>query len=158
QKLVGVASNGIHSNGLSLARKVLAGSKPHLEQLLKPTLIYVKPVNALLDAGGSGITGISHITGGGWRNILRLNDKVGYHIENPPAVPDILKEIARSVDEEEMYKTFNMGMGLCVIVDGDTKPVIEAFNSAGYKAQDVGHVTDKPKQLTVAGKKVVFQD
>lgn len=158
QKLVAVASNGIHSNGLSLARKVFADSKSHLEQLLTPTLIYVKPVNALLDTPNSGITGISHITGGGWRNVLRLNSKVGYHIENPLPVPEIFQELAKSVDQEEMHKTFNMGMGLCVIVDGDTKPVIKTFQSNGFQAQEVGYVTDKPNQLTIAGAKIVFQD
>jgi phosphoribosylformylglycinamidine cyclo-ligase len=77
QKLIGVASTGIHSNGLSLARRVVP--KDEWDLLLEPTAIYVKPaVEALAKAS---VKGMAHITGGGWRNLLRLNEQVGFKIE-----------------------------------------------------------------------------
>jgi phosphoribosylformylglycinamidine cyclo-ligase len=158
QKLIGVASSGIHSNGLSLARKVLKGNRAALSKLLKPTLIYVKPVVELFNSGSSSITGIAHITGGGWRNIFRLNDKVGFQIDAPLPIPDVLSEIGKFVKQDEMYRTFNMGMGLVVIADANEEKILETFTVAGFNAQVVGVVTDKAKTLTVPSLKLTIHD
>lgn len=149
QTVIGVASSGIHSNGLSLARKVLPDTKECLESLLVPTHIYVQPVVQILNAIGSKIKGIAHITGGGWRNLFRLNESVGFAIENPLPIPSILQQIGKSVTAEEMYKTFNMGMGLTVIVNGTADYVIKVFQDAGFHAQVIGEVTDEPKKMRI---------
>ena len=158
-KLIGVASSGIHSNGLSLARKVLAEDKASWHDLLVPTLIYVEPVNEILGRRPEAIKGMSHITGGGWRNLFRLNDTVGFHFENVLPVPDILKKIAQTVPEDEMYKTFNMGMGLGVITDDSHQQlVLDCFREAGFLAQVVGVVTDKPGVITISGSQIVIKE
>jgi phosphoribosylformylglycinamidine cyclo-ligase len=150
QNVIGVASSGIHSNGFSLARKVIERSSKHYEELLKPTLIYVKPVNEVLEQLRT-VTGLVHVTGGGWRNLFRLNDKVGFNIESPLPVPAVLQEVGKHVAQEEMYKTFNMGMGLVLIVDGDTGPIVEIFKKHGFSAAQVGTTTDRVLTLTVKG-------
>lgn len=146
QSVVGVASSGVHSNGLSLARKVLASDRTNFEKLLSPTNIYVQPAVHLLAQPGL-ITGMAHITGGGWRNLFRLNHSVGFHIDHPMPVPEVLMAIANHVSLEEMYKTFNMGIGLAVICAHSPDAVIEKFRLAGFEAAVVGKVTGKPGTL-----------
>lgn len=153
QTLIGVASSGIHSNGLSLARKVLPDNDDTYHALLTPTLLYVKAVMEVLEKHRSHVKGIAHITGGGWTNLFRLNGNVGFEIDNVLAVPAILKAIGEHVNEEEMYKTFNMGMGLALIVDdkdGSPEAIIEIFEKHKMKAQAVGHVTERAKTLTIS--------
>jgi phosphoribosylformylglycinamidine cyclo-ligase len=155
QVVVGIASSGIHSNGLSLARKVLPQDEATLLLLLEPTVIYAKLTNELLSSMPGSITGIAHITGGGWRNIFRLNDRVGYHIENPLPQPDIFSMLRKHVDEQEMYSTFNMGMGLAVISKSDHATAIaETANALGFRAQIVGEVTPNAEVLTIEGTSV----
>jgi phosphoribosylformylglycinamidine cyclo-ligase len=160
QTLIGVASNGIHSNGLSLARKVLASDKKMYSRLLEPTHIYVKPVVELLanSATRDTICGIAHITGGGWRNIFRLNPEVGYLVEDPLPVPDVLLAIAREVELDEMYRTFNMGVGLMMIADGSSENIIETFKHHGFVAQVIGSVTDKLRSLDLPACKLTITD
>lgn len=157
QKLIGVASTGIHSNGLSLARRVVP--KDQWKLLLVPTAIYVKPSVEALAKCGKGIKGIAHITGGGWRNLLRLNDTVGFHIKDALALAEIFSIIARTVEEEEMYKTFNMGMGLGIIADAEScDEIIAIFKAAGHNAQIVGETNDDAGKLSIAGKNFVLKD
>ncbi len=157
QAVIGVASSGIHSNGLSLARKVLADDRDSMEALLTPTLIYSSAVGQVLGAYGSGVTGVAHITGGGWRNLFRLNSSIGFAISNPLPVPGIFNKIAEHVREEEMYKTFNMGMGLALVVDGDVEPIVSALKRSGFIAQPVGSTTDEAKTMTIGGSDVTLK-
>lgn len=150
QKLIGVASSGIHSNGLSLARKVLPDNDETYNALLVPTVLYVKAVMEVLEKHRANVKGIAHITGGGWTNLFRLNSTVGFTIDNALPVPAILKSISEHVNEEEMYKTFNMGMGLALIVDGEEQKIIEIFEKHKMKAQTVGHVTERAKTLSIS--------
>lgn len=157
QKLVAVASSGIHSNGLSLARKVLSKDRWHM--LLQPTAIYVKPTMTALGKHGKSITGIAHITGGGWRNLLRLNSTVGFSIENPLKVPDVFSIIGRNVEEEEMYKTYNMGMGLGLIAEDDAaNSIVECFKAAGHEASVVGTVNSDAGTIMIKDKSFVLKD
>ncbi len=157
QSVIGIASNGIHSNGLSLARKVLADNEKTWRQLLLPTLVYAKAIVKLLSQPHHGIKGIAHITGGGWRNIFRLNDKVGYHIDNPLPVPEILQQIGKHVAQQEMYSTFNMGMGLCLVVDSQPQHVLELLKADGFTAQIVGTVNDRRQRLTLEGTSITLE-
>ncbi|HIA50713.1 MAG TPA: phosphoribosylformylglycinamidine cyclo-ligase [Candidatus Melainabacteria bacterium] len=151
QKVVGVASSGIHSNGLSLASKLVGNDKNLKEKLLEPTLIYTKPVNEILDKKPEAITGVTHITGGGWRNMLRLSKDVGYKLTELLQVPEIFEYLGRNIEPDEMYKTFNMGMGMTLTTDGDADLIIKTFSEYGFTAKVVGEVTDSRGELVIDG-------
>lgn len=152
--LIGLPSSGIHSNGLTLARKILEmkdieytekikglGRSVGLE-LLEPTAIYVKLVLKLLDRFD--IHGMANITGGGLRNLLRLKKGVGFEIDDPMKpnrVFDVLQELG-NVSDPEMYQTFNMGMGYGLVVPEDEASAV--VKAAGKGAKVVGRATDKP--------------
>jgi phosphoribosylformylglycinamidine cyclo-ligase len=115
--VVGIPSNGIHSNGLTLARRVLGDDD---ERLLEPTAIYVRAVRDLLDSGVE-VRGLAHITGEGFLNLLRLEAQVGYLIDQPLPVPAVFEDIAErgGVEAAEMHEVFNMGCGFCCVVPAD---------------------------------------
>jgi phosphoribosylformylglycinamidine cyclo-ligase len=151
--VIGVASNGIHSNGLSLARKLIAEGDPLRKDLLTPTVIYVKPVVELLKLRKSQpklVKGIAHITGGGWRNVLRLNKKVGFSFETPLPIPKIFNAFREQVELAEMYRTFNMGMGLVIISGEKPDLVIQTLKMGGLESQVVGRVTDRSNTLSIS--------
>jgi len=129
--IIGLKSSGIHSNGYTLARKVIEQSKlsyndnfpddayPNKkigEVFLTPTKIYVKEIVELLKKVK--VHGLAHITGGGLKNFPRLNKNVKFVINNPFESQPIFKFLQRygNIDNEEMYKTFNMGMGFAIII------------------------------------------
>jgi phosphoribosylformylglycinamidine cyclo-ligase len=150
--VIGVASNGIHSNGLSLARKLIVEGDPLRKELLTPTVIYVKPVVELLKQRKSNpslVKGIAHITGGGWRNVLRLNKKVGFAFETLLPVPPIFNAIREQVELDEMYRTFNMGMGLVIISGEKPEPIIRTLKEYGLDSQVVGRVSDQSSTLSI---------
>ena len=140
--LIGIESNGIHSNGLSLARKVFfdkLGLKvddplpddPNTtvgKELLRPTAIYVKTIVELLNLDIE-IHGLAHITGGGVLNLKRLKKGIGYDIDNLPEPYPIFKSIhASDVPLEEMYRVFNMNIGFVVIVnEEDAQKTIASY-------------------------------
>ncbi len=156
--LIGVESSGIHSNGLTLARRVLL--KRHSlreripevgrsigEELLEPTRIYVKPVLEALRR--TKIHGLAHITGGSFSKIDRIVSQanLGAEIEHLPSPPEIFKVIQREghVSDFEMYKTFNMGIGLVVICpETQVSQVIRIFKRYGQGAMRIGRVQKKP--------------
>lgn len=160
--LIGVASSGLHSNGFSLARHVLLNEqKLPLDQplgndtltlgerLLVPTQIYVDAVQSLRDAGVAP-HGIAHITGGGmWENPQRALTKnlgVTLDIDAMRAMRQpIFQEISArgNVSESEMYRVFNMGIGLVIIVDPkDVDTTLEQFSQGPLAAKVIGKVQE----------------
>ena len=103
-------------------------------------MIYVKPAMKALENRDLQINGIAHITGGGWRNLLRLNSSVGFEITSPLPLPAVFSGLAKEVAAEEMYRTFNMGMGLAVI-SSRPEAVVEIFKEYGFQAKTIGKVT-----------------
>lgn len=162
-KVIGLASSGVHSNGFSLVRKVFDINKENLneyieelgttlgEALLKPTKIYVKPILKLIKEVK--VKGISHITGGGfYENMPRmLREGVALKIDkNSYKVPAIFNLIAKkgNIPERDMYNTFNMGIGMCVIVpENEVEKAIKILNEAGEEAYLIGEVIEGNKEI-----------
>lgn len=154
--MIAIKSSGVHSNGFSLVRKIFTITESNLarhysdlgttlgECLLTPTRIYVKAVNALLDTVN--VKSISHITGGGfYENIPRsLPDGISASIERSAVqVLPIFDLIAKSgnVPERDMFNTFNMGVGMTVVVDkNDVDKALAAINGAGEQAYVLGEL------------------
>lgn len=155
--LIGVASSGVHSNGFSLVRKIFEMTKESLdtyydelgktlgEVLLTPTRIYVKAMKSMKDAGVK-VKACSHITGGGfYENIPRMlkDDTVAVIEKNSYPIPPIFTLMAKkgNVDEQMMYNTYNMGLGLVIAVDpAQADAAIAAIEAAGEKAYRVGSI------------------
>ncbi|MGB6527626.1 MAG: phosphoribosylformylglycinamidine cyclo-ligase [Candidatus Nitrosopolaris sp.] len=163
--ILGVESSGIHSNGYTLARKVLL-SKYSLEdipaylirtigeELLTPTRIYVKPIIEIIKQRRSlQIHGLAHITGGSFTKLARLNKGVRYILNNLPSVKGIFKQIQVDgrVDIKEMYRTFNMGIGFCVILPSSSVDrVFRIFEKYRMRCIEIGIVDDKGKGNVIA--------
>jgi phosphoribosylformylglycinamidine cyclo-ligase len=155
--LVGLESNGLHSNGFTLARRVLldhAGLKldanvPELgttlaDELLRPTHIYVKPVLALLDAGIP-VRALAHITGDGLFNLVRTAKTVGFDIEQWPAPRPIFALLQRlgKISDEEMFRAFNMGIGFALVVAPEAADTTRArLAQSNFVPHILGHATD----------------
>ena len=164
--LIGIASTGVHSNGFSLVRKVFDMTKGSLdtyndelgktlgEALLAPTRIYVQALKSIKKAGVT-VKACSHITGGGfYENIPRmLIDGVHAVVEkNSYPVPPIFGLMAKEgeIDEQMMYNTFNMGLGMIVAVDpADVDKTMEAIKAAGDQPYVVGHIEAGEKGVTL---------
>ncbi len=150
--IIGVNSSGLHSNGYSLARKVLLSKYSIKDKvkglgilgdaLLEPTQIYVRPVLEALDE--CDIHGLAHITGGSFTKLLRLK-KIGYMLDNMPEPPEIFQLIENEdVEKAEMYKTFNMGIGFCVIApEEEQERIEEVFKKHGLKSRQIGNIIEK---------------
>jgi phosphoribosylformylglycinamidine cyclo-ligase len=156
-KVIGMAASGLHSNGFSLARKVFfeaAGLSPNDrpegftsplgETLLTPTRIYVRPVLALIER--CDVRALAHVTGGGLtENLPRvLPQGASARIDRGAwAVPAVFARLAElgGVAEDEMFRTFNMGIGMCAVVPADqTDAALETLREAGTEARVIGEI------------------
>ncbi len=155
--LIGLASSGIHSNGFSLVRKVLFGDnsydvsatidpldEPLGRALIRPTRLYVRQVLSL--AGTGKIRGMAHITGGGlYGNIIRVIPKdldvdIDYASWKRPAIFDVIA--GTGVDEQEMRRVFNLGIGFCLVVaKEDAEEILHRCGALGEMATIIGTVT-----------------
>jgi phosphoribosylformylglycinamidine cyclo-ligase len=164
--IIGLPSSGLHSNGITLARKILLkqwGGKhePHdkpeplgreiITEMLEPTRIYVKPF--LQAAEAVRIKAAVHITGDGYlkfNNLTGCSPGIGFEFNNfkPQPVFGLIQrtalELGYTITDEEMFRTFNMGWGFAVIVDkADQEATLEALEKAGAQPELIGKVTDK---------------
>jgi len=164
--VIALPSTGIHSNGFSLCRKVFdidsnnpeiyvereeLGGKSIAETLLTPTKIYVKPILALLEKVD--VKGISHITGGGfYENIPRsIPDGLCAKIDKSAVkVLPIFDVIARwgNIPERDMYNTFNMGVGMSVVVPADeAETAISVLKDNGIDAYQIGEIIEGEEKV-----------
>jgi phosphoribosylformylglycinamidine cyclo-ligase len=159
--VVGIASNGIHSNGLTLARRVLfeqarLRSTDHLpevgrsvgEELLAPTFIYVREVMEMLDANLA-IKALIHITSDGLLNLARVKAEAGYVVDSLLDAHPIFSAIQERghVEDAEMFRVYNMGTGFCVVVDPrDAQRVQDIAQKHGRRTGVIGYSVADPKR------------
>ena len=164
--LIGMASTGVHSNGFSLVRKIFKMDKETLETyheelgttlgeaLLAPTRIYVKALRSIKDASVR-VKACSHITGGGfYENIPRMLPEGKHAViqKDSYEIPPIFKMMAREgkVEEQMMYNTYNMGLGMILAVDpADVEKTMDAIRAAGDTPYVVGEIKDGEKGVTL---------
>ena len=150
-KLIGIASSGVHSNGFSLVRKLYTDLNEEFngeevwKTLITPTKLYVKPVLSLIEKFN--IKGMSHITGGGFiENVPRMFNEGNLTAEirkDSYPLPEIFEDmIKKGIDRDHMYNTFNMGIGFVLCVkEADVQAVLDELEAMGEKAYEIGVVT-----------------
>lgn len=168
--IVLIASSGIHANGLSLARRVAAdlpqGYRAPLpngrslgEALLEPAPLYSNLVRDVQEAGVD-IHYLVHITGHGWRKLMRADRDCTYVLERVPAVPPVLAFVARAagLSDAEAYGTLNMGAGFAFYLDPRQAPtVVAAARDRGLPALIAGHVDDGPRRVIIRPKGIEYR-
>ena len=171
-------SNGIHANGLTLARKLaerlpegyatlMPGGRMYGEALLDPTVLYPPVTEAAFEAG-IGLRYIANVTGHGWRKIMRHPARFTYRISEVPPVPEVLQFMVDETrqTEEEAYGSLNMGAGFALFVrPEDGEAVVACAEAKGVRAWVAGVVEDGPRQVvidpldvTLAGESLALRD
>lgn len=171
--IVGIESNGIHSNGLSLARHVLFERGHHTvdsrvptlgqtigAELLEPTYIYVNEALDLLSAVQ--VNALAHITSDGFLNLTRVDSDVSFVIDDLPEIPSIfglIQEVG-NVADEEMFRVFNMGIGFCIVVpEREVHNAITTIHAHGKTAHRIGYVrADGKGEVTIVSKSLVGKE
>ncbi len=167
--VIGLKSSGIHSNGLTLARRILLKKfsvhkylddlgRTLGEELLEPTRIYVKEILELIEANMN-VKVLANITGKGILNLLRVGEGYGYVIENLPEPQPIFKIIQRAgrISDEEMYRVYNMGVGFCIVLPkNEADDAVDIISRKGAEAIILGKaVKDPERKLIIKPKKLV---
>jgi phosphoribosylformylglycinamidine cyclo-ligase len=178
--IIGLRSSGLHSNGITLARKILfknwggkyeahdrvdALDRELILEALEPTKIYVKPF--LKTAQEVKVKGAVHITGDAYlkfNNLARFSPGIGFRFDNfkPQPIFGLIQRAAKELDlkitDEEMFRTFNMGWGFAMIIDKkDTKEALATLEKTGTQPEQIGKVTDTQKiEVHYNNKKIVL--
>jgi len=157
--MIGLESSGLHSNGFSLVRKVFSEKelKRMSGELLKPTRIYVKPILDLLRVTSYklGVTGIAHITGGAFYDKIAriLPDNINVRIrKNSWVVPKIFRLIQNkgNIEDKEMYQTFNMGVGMVLIIKAPAvKSLMEKLSGFKLRSFLIGEAVKGNKEVEI---------
>jgi len=152
--IVGLESSGLHSNGYTLARKAL-DIKKWGNEMLVPTRIYASTIMESIDA--CDVHGIAHITGGGFSKLMRLNNTVGYRLDKLPKPKPVFEALQEKVtDMAEMHRTFNMGVGMAVMLPEDRAyTVMNIAKKHGVESSIIGSITDKKGVWISDGKKEI---
>jgi phosphoribosylformylglycinamidine cyclo-ligase len=171
--VIGVRSNGVHSNGLSLARRAFFADGRHTvdhkfdeldltlgEELLRPTHIFVPEAMEIIETV-AGVKALVNITSDGLLNLTRVAADVGYVIDRlitPQPIFSLIQRLA-GVEEGEMFEVFNMGIGFCYVVDpAAADATIAILEKHGRQAQRIGHaVADRDKMVRIPERGLVGQ-
>lgn len=170
-RIILIESNGIHANGLTLARKIseplkdgfltkLSNGKTYGESLLQPTHIYSKLIEKIFSKNIS-IHYMTNITGHGWRKIMRAKQSFSYVIDTIPPISPLFQFIKDQSgnDNKEMYGNFNMGAGFALFVSKkDVKQILEISKKLKLKAWDAGTVEKGPKQVVIKPLNIVYTE
>jgi len=156
--VIGLQSSGIHSNGLTLARKILfkkGFDRNTAKELLTPTRIYVREIMKLLKSRIQ-IHGLAHITGGAFSKLKRIGERadVGFHLHSLFRPHEIFKEIQEqgNISDREMYRTFNMGTGFLVIYPkNEANKALRTLRDA----RQVGEVIDERRVIVEVDSKKI---
>lgn len=160
--IIGIESNGVHSNGLTLARKAIGQDVslydkafPELgrslgEELLRPTHIYTREILPLVKADSDvDVKALFHITGDGFLNLSRVPPRVTFVIETVPSLPPVFSIIQQlgGIADSEMFEVFNMGIGFCLVVpENQADRTLELVGRFGKKAYRLGQVTERDRE------------
>jgi phosphoribosylformylglycinamidine cyclo-ligase len=159
--IIGLESNGIHSNGLTLARDAFFERAelgiPLGEELLRPTFIYVPEILDIIQQVPT-VKALINITGDGLLNLPRVDASVGFEIDNLPPTPPIFRLIQQygAVGDPEMFAVYNMGVGFCVLVaERDRAATLSILQRHGRRAQIIGRVIeDDSKGVNLSAQKL----
>jgi len=163
--VIGIASSGIHTNGMSLARNVFfkhMNFDVHMyfdklgrtlgEELLEPTSIYVQEFMDLVRAGLH-LKNVAHITSDGLLNLARMGENIGYVIEQlpqPHSIFELMMQYMKGLDLPEMYRVFNMGIGLCVVLPRqEIDDAVQLIEKHHKKAFVLGYARKDPEKKIV---------
>jgi phosphoribosylformylglycinamidine cyclo-ligase len=166
--IIGLESSGIHSNGVSLARKIaeqlpkgyfteLPSGKLLGEELLLPTTLYTRPLMEMLEK--SQVSYLSPITGHGWKKIMRAKKPFSYEISLVPEPSELFKFLVEKsgISQKEAYFTWNMGIGYAVITPKESSDKIVSISEKhGIKAFELGSVKEGKKRVSIESKGIIF--